>query len=165
LGSLALKHRTEIARRTARALGYNYRYVNSVTREFLQQSNDFLCENRVLVLEDFGRFIVVPTKTQWTAKLRNNTGDGTVTREVEVPWVMKVHFSKSQTLKKLLDEHYLENLMDKLGVDTSTGRDDEQLEKEAAEGCPECGSELTKHGSVLLCPVHGSAPFETKKGV
>lgn len=50
--------------------------------------------------------------------------------------------------------------MDKLGVDETTGRSQEQLEKMAAHGCPECGEKLTKHGSVLLCPTHGSAPFE-----
>lgn len=50
--------------------------------------------------------------------------------------------------------------MDKYGVDTSTGKDDEQLEKEAAKGCPECGSELTKLGSVVTCPKCGTAPFE-----
>jgi len=50
--------------------------------------------------------------------------------------------------------------MSKFGVDETTGHDQEQLEKMAAQGCPECGSKLTKHGSVLLCPKHGSAPFE-----
>lgn len=50
--------------------------------------------------------------------------------------------------------------MEKYGVDESTGVDQEQLEKRAAKGCPECGKELTKHGSVLMCPVHGTEPFE-----
>lgn len=48
--------------------------------------------------------------------------------------------------------------MEKYAVDESVNQ--ERLEKVAAKGCPECGSELTKHGSVLLCPVHGSSPFE-----
>lgn len=55
--------------------------------------------------------------------------------------------------------------MDKYGVDESV--DGERLEKLAAKGCPECGKKLIKHGSVLLCPTHGSEPFEhpeNKKG-
>lgn len=48
--------------------------------------------------------------------------------------------------------------MDKYGVDEQV--DQEQLEKRAARGCPECGRELVKHGSVLLCPMCGSEPFE-----
>jgi hypothetical protein len=54
--------------------------------------------------------------------------------------------------------------MTKFGVDETTGVNQEKLEKAAAEGCPECGEKLTKHGSVLLCPKHGSAPFEKEKG-
>lgn len=54
-------------------------------------------------------------------------------------------------------------MLEKYGVDTSTGRDDEQLEKLAAEGCPDCGSELVKHGSVVICPKCGSSPFEDNR--
>lgn len=49
--------------------------------------------------------------------------------------------------------------MEKFGVDE--GVDQETLEKKASNGCPECGrKDLTKHGSLLFCPVHGSEPFE-----
>jgi hypothetical protein len=51
--------------------------------------------------------------------------------------------------------------MDKLGVDE--GVDQEKLEKQAAAGCPECGKTPERHGNVLVCPVHGSEPFETKR--
>jgi uncharacterized Zn finger protein (UPF0148 family) len=54
--------------------------------------------------------------------------------------------------------------MDKFGVDQTSGLDQERLEKRAAKGCPACGKELIKHGSVLLCPIHGSEPFEGKDG-
>lgn len=48
--------------------------------------------------------------------------------------------------------------MEKFGVDEST--DGEALEKAAAKGCPICGKKPEQHGTVLICPVHGSEPFE-----
>lgn len=53
-------------------------------------------------------------------------------------------------------------MMDKYGVDESV--DLETMEKHAAQGCPVCGKQLIKHGSVFLCPQHGSEPFEEKHG-
>ena len=38
--------------------------------------------------------------------------------------------------------------------------DQEKLEKQAAAGCPECGKTPERHGNVLVCPTHGSEPFE-----
>lgn len=52
-----------------------------------------------------------------------------------------------------------QNEMEKYGVDEGTP-DQESLEKKAAKGCPECGVAPTKHGNVLVCPTHGSEPFE-----
>lgn len=54
--------------------------------------------------------------------------------------------------------------MNKFGVDQTSGLDSRAMEKRAAEGCPTCGKALIKHGSVLLCPTHGSEPFEGKDG-
>ena len=51
--------------------------------------------------------------------------------------------------------------MDKYGVREDV--DQEKLEKVAAKGCPKCGKELIQHGNTLLCPVHGSEPFEKGK--
>lgn len=48
--------------------------------------------------------------------------------------------------------------MAKYGVDESVNQ--ERLEKKAAEGCPECGAKPSRHGNVLICPAHGSEPFE-----
>ena len=48
--------------------------------------------------------------------------------------------------------------MEKLGV--SEGVDDAALEKAASDGCPICGQACTKHGRLLVCPTHGSEPFE-----
>lgn len=51
--------------------------------------------------------------------------------------------------------------MMKFGVDEGT--DQENLEKKAAEGCPLCGKKPIRHGNVLMCPDHGSEPWEQKK--
>ena len=51
--------------------------------------------------------------------------------------------------------------MEKLGVDESV--DQETLEKKASQGCPRCGKQLEKHGSVLKCPTHGTEPFEEQR--
>lgn len=49
--------------------------------------------------------------------------------------------------------------MEKLGVD-----EDDNLKKEAQEdgstSCPVCGKVAVKHGTVFVCPDHGSEPFE-----
>lgn len=48
--------------------------------------------------------------------------------------------------------------MEKYAVDETV--DQVQMEKAAADGCPICGSRCLRHGNLLLCPNHGSAPFE-----
>lgn len=48
--------------------------------------------------------------------------------------------------------------MEKFGVDEGT--DQERLEKKAADGCPKCGRTPKRHGKVLMCPEHGSEPWE-----
>ncbi len=50
--------------------------------------------------------------------------------------------------------------MDKFGV--SEGVDSEKLEKWASEGCPVCGMETKKLGRLLVCPKHGTEPFERR---
>lgn len=49
--------------------------------------------------------------------------------------------------------------MEKFGV-----AEDDELKKEAQKHgsptCPVCGRRATKHGLLLICPVHGSEPFE-----
>jgi uncharacterized Zn finger protein (UPF0148 family) len=57
-------------------------------------------------------------------------------------------------------EETMQDEMEKYGVDE--GIDQEKLEKSAAEGCPMCGAKLQKHGSTLICPTHGSEPFEQR---
>lgn len=52
--------------------------------------------------------------------------------------------------------------MYKYGVDE--GVNSEELEKKASQGCPKCGrTDLVRNGNTLLCPEHGSEPFETER--
>lgn len=156
-----MKH--ELDRRVARELRISHRKVSQITTEFLHQTSLMLAEHGVAVLDGFGNFIVRKVLTNRTAPLVTGhfkKGYRGKTRNVVVRSYLQVHFSKALKLKKLLNEQYKESDMEKYGVDENTGTNQEQLEKQAAKGCPECGSELTKHGSVLLCPKHGSAPFE-----
>lgn len=51
--------------------------------------------------------------------------------------------------------------MEKFGVDE--GVDQEALEKKAAQGCPICGAKVQRHGTVLMCPTHGTEPWEDNR--
>lgn len=50
------------------------------------------------------------------------------------------------------------SIMEKYGVDETKKQQDP--EKLASQGCPDCGQTLVKHGQVLMCPTHGTEPFE-----
>jgi nucleoid DNA-binding protein len=69
-----------------------------------------------------------------------------------------VFFTKSRNVKEILMEQ--EEGMDKYAVDETAGHTSEELEKKAQAGCPLCGRTPDRHGSTLLCPAHGSEPFE-----
>ena len=62
--------------------------------------------------------------------------------------------------QSLRAQDYMEKPMEKYGVDE---KNNEDMDKKAAEGCPKCGSKLVAHGNVMLCPKCGSEPFEEKK--
>ena len=48
--------------------------------------------------------------------------------------------------------------MDKLGVDESLLSDDKTATN--TDACPWCGAKLERHGNLLVCPTHGTEPFE-----
>lgn len=52
--------------------------------------------------------------------------------------------------------------MEKYGVSEESGEEDAALEKKAEQGCPICGAIPERHGSTLMCRVHGTEPFEKK---
>lgn len=48
--------------------------------------------------------------------------------------------------------------MKKYGVHESLGG--QKTAEIELDVCPQCGARLQKHGPVVLCPIHGSKPFE-----
>lgn len=68
-------------------------------------------------------------------------------------------FTRIHRLKNMAKSEE-EDQMDKFAVVEDI--DQEKLEKQAAQGCPECGSKVERHGTTLICPKCGSAPFEGK---
>lgn len=51
--------------------------------------------------------------------------------------------------------------MEKYGVDESPKEGEKQAETKKPNVCPLCGAKLLIHGNVVLCPTHGSKPFES----
>jgi len=161
-----VRHKGELDRRVARELGLKSSDVSRVTDEFLQQITCLLKLHGVVTVDGFGRFRLVRVNPAdgSTRKLTYGTfkkGERAGTRNVEVSPYARVHFSQSNGLKEELKmSQPKEEAMEKYGVDETATVNQEQLEKQAAKGCPECGSGLTKHGSVLKCDKCGTEPFE-----
>lgn len=132
--------------------------VSHITSEFIRQLSQMLAERGQVTVECLGRFRVLPRRINQGHYELTHKKSGN--EDIATHRHVLVYFSKARPLKELLDRVFKGEMMEKYGVDETTGHSSEQLEKMAAEGCPECGSKLTKHGSVMICPVHGSAPFE-----
>lgn len=145
----------ELDERTAWALYHSKAEISHITGEFFNQLAELLLEQRTVTIPGFGRFTLRQTQVKQKAKLRRGSRDESF--EVEVTQRIDVHFSKSNLLRQKLKESLD---MEKYGVDETGTTDQESLEKIAAKGCPDCGSQIIKQGSVILCPVHGSQPFE-----
>lgn len=78
---------------------------------------------------------------------------------------LRVRFRRSFLFRRLLQvqmESIGGTVMEKYAVDENQ-ENQEELEKKAAQGCPECGGKIERHGSTLICVNCGSAPFEAKK--
>jgi len=154
---------TEVSARVARELGISVREVRLIVREFLHQAGDHLARNHTLQLEGLGKLSLSIVQAKSSSALvsgpRKKGGGYGRRRRIVRNRLVLVSFTKSARLKKLA-QMYVEENMDKLGVDEKT--DSEQLEKQSAQGCPECGSKVERHGTVLQCPSCGTAPFEPR---
>lgn len=152
--------KSRLDRVVAQNLLVSRKEVRVITREFIGLICQLLADQGEVTIDGLGRLKVQmvtpkPGNTRELVTGNFRAGKGTGTRTVEVSRYSRVDFSQSGILKKMLNK---EPDMEKYGVDESVNQ--EQLEKRAAKGCPECASKLEKHGSVLICPVHGSSPFE-----
>lgn len=157
----------DLDRMAAQDLGYPKPLVSKITQAFLDALCVNLVHHHIVHLDRVGRFIV--QKRRGGAKNLVDF-DGNVLAG-DVPDKVHVNFRKAPALRAMLQRHFQgveymdqdnENNegIEKYGVDEATAHDQERLEKQAAKGCPECGAHLIKQGSVLLCPTHGSEPFE-----
>lgn len=146
----------------ARELGVSHKTVSRVTTEFIEQLRLLIATQEHVAVEGLGRFQLQKVVPRYAVALTDGTfqkGEKGKTHVLDPRLYFRVNFSQSIGLKKVIKDLNME----KYSVDESMG-DQEQLEKKASEGCPECGKELKKYGSVLICPVHGSEPFEDSAG-
>jgi len=142
----------EVARRT----GVKLTVVRTVTAAFVEALKRALIEKGSATVRNLGRFRLVTER-------RISDSDRNMPAHITAEKLRcRVFFAKGLPFKKQIHSFLKEGMaMDKYGVDE--GIEQEKMEKAASEGCPECGRELVKHGSILLCPTHGSEPFEKKK--
>jgi nucleoid DNA-binding protein/ribosomal protein S27AE len=144
-------------------LGMRTDEVSRVTTAFLEQVRRAITETGFAYLRGFGRFQVAHETggKRQTVELKSVHSGGTRTVDVEVKH--RVHFKRARPFANQIHTQWaLEQNMEKHGVDEQV--DQEKMEKMAAEGCPNCGSKLERHGKVLLCPKCGSEPFENPSG-
>ena len=157
-----MKRKVDLDSEIAADLGVARRKVVRITDAFIEAIRKHLTDGEDVHLDGFGRLHVHKDTSgvrQPVSNLVNFNGEPSVA--VPVPVKHKVHFAKAQPFKIQLQERWKrDNAMEKYGVDETSNQ--QGLEKAAAEGCPLCAATLEKHGSVLICPTHGSAPFEQK---
>jgi len=167
--------KAELDRRISADTGYPLWVVTAVTEALVRHLRVAIAENAGAYLEGLGRFSLrVSTGGKRVVLVRGNFKRGVRLGKLvlDVPFKVHVNFSKSPTFKAYLaekiklernmtDPKEVEEEMCKYGVDEAV--DQEDLEKQAARGCPRCGAAPTRQGKVLLCPVHGSEPFEATR--
>lgn len=147
--------------RVAYILGKDVKQVREITALFLDELGMMLLEEAQVNLPGFGRFLsttyrhFVPGFPHWRDK-----NDG----ELKRPF-FRIGFSKSRILLRMWRERiasqWMEDDMEKFGVDEGT--DQENLEKKASQGCPICGRKVIQRGRLLMCPEHGTEPFEEEQ--
>jgi nucleoid DNA-binding protein len=145
----------------AALLGKKTSEISGITAAFLHEIVGALVEQGAVHLAGLGTLHVSLQTGNREAVLTNTKKkDGTRDRvRVKVRRKYYVIFKRACALRNALKEKYgKEEVMEKYGVDESADKD---LEKQAAEGCPVCGKKPERHGKVLMCPQHGSEPFES----
>ncbi len=152
------RHKVDLDAQTAALLGLKHADVARITTVFLHEAAKALAEGKAVRLDRFG-----------VLHIMNRRGVAPRPACKGIPAAVEtnrqyVQFRKAVPLTRLLRAKRAskikgEKKMDKYGVDESVGED---LEKKAAEGCPVFGKKPVRQGKVLLCPTHGSEPWEAK---
>ena len=147
----------QLVARTIDATGVPSPVVRQVITAFIQEVKRGLIEDGSVSIERFGRMRLMRQKAH---VLHRYTKEGTVA--TPVPFRIRLMATKCGYFKKQIHDYIKDGeAMEKYGVDERLKQ--EEMEKAAAEGCPVCGKALVQHGSVLLCPTHGTEPFEKEK--
>jgi nucleoid DNA-binding protein len=141
--------------RVAQLLGKKTRDISVITKMFIDEARAVLVRSSHVYLDGLGGLHM----KAWSGVRLSHPRLG---EQKMVPVAAKyyVTFRRSCTLRQDINKKYRRKTMEKYGVDENVGED---LEKKAAAGCPVCGKKPVRQGNVLLCPDHGSEPFETKK--
>lgn len=129
--------------KVARALGVSRREVSRVTTAFLDEAQKALVRGHELYFTQLGRMRV------GVAQYPNGNNHYAGIRRVD-----KLIVRKSGKFRKAVKDH-----MEKYAVEEPIDHD--AMEKAAAAGCPICGRTPVRHGNTLMCPVHGTEPFES----
>jgi hypothetical protein len=157
------KHDLDMA--VALELGVPQRVVSRVTKTFIEELSKALVSDGAVYVDHFGRFLTTKCLGVGNSLKRGTLkpGESAGINEVHTEYRTRVSFKRAPLLSRRQRDADRRIDMDKYAVDEST--DQEALEKRAAKGCPKCGAEPEKHGKVLMCPTHGTEPFESNKEI
>lgn len=130
----------------ANLLGIPRKEASRITNAYIAILSSHLASMHNVLLPGLGQFRISLHQTT-----KNNLFNVGVNK-------VRVSFSKSDPLRTAHRRKSKELVMEKYGVDENVNQ--EKLEKQAAQGCPNCGRKPIRHGAVLICPSCGSEPFE-----
>jgi len=152
-GRAAITHPT-LMRRVAEDTGVHIATVRKVTDALVWEMKRALLEDGSFQLNSFGQLSLALEQVRH----KDRKGPPAMAR---APIRVKILMRKSPVFKKEAHQYIKDGIMEKYGVDESV--DQRAMEKAASEGCPLCGKPVVKHGSVIMCPTHGTEPFERKE--
>lgn len=145
---IKLVTKTELDIEFARLAGLPRREAGQLSALYLQVLSSHLAALHSIQLPGLGRFNISVSTTRKLNMFKQGI------RKI------RVSFAKSDPLRDAHKQRSKELDMEKYGVDENV--DQQQLEKQSAQGCPKCGRTPTRHGALLMCPNCGSEPFEAR---
>lgn len=158
-----MKSKVDLDTTVALLLNKEHAEVSLITSAFVTELMNSLVSESAVNIRGFGRFLLKEEARKPQVSnmpiLRKGKIIGHCTGLLVRSY--RVSFKKSHVFKAKIYRRKGKGNMEKLGVDE--GCDQEALEKLAAQGCPECGRKPERHGNILICPEHGSAPFEVER--